>query len=140
MSKIYAVVEDGLVTNMIVWDGVSSYGIGGTQTLIHVPAAGMGDSTPGIGWQYKEGVFTAPNIEKSADEIARENMAAADSEYERASLKITAINERIADEDWDGTTESAVRAELSSWTGYRKLLRAYINAADWTQALPELPE
>lgn len=135
MSKIHAVVVNGLVTNMIVWDGISAYGAGGNQILI--PVSSMGDNTPGIGWHYENGVFTAPVIEKTVDELARDNMANANSEYDRASVKIAAFNDRIADEDWSGTTEAVIREELLAWTGYRKSLRAYISAADWSKRLPE---
>lgn len=131
MSKIYAVVEDGIVTNIVLWDGKEKWADSGRAILT--------DSDTGIGWRYENGVFTAPVIEKATDELARDNMATANSEYDRASVKIAALNDRIADEDWSGTTESAIRAELLAWTTYRKSLRAYISAADWSKQLPESP-
>lgn len=132
MSKIYAVVEDGIVTNIVLWDGKGKWADSGRAILT--------DSDTGIGWQYENGVFTAPAIEKTADEIARENMSTANSEYAGASIKITSFNDRIADEDWSGTTESVIRENLLAWTAYRKALRAYISAADWSKRLPESPE
>lgn len=132
MSKIYAVVVNGVVTNITLWNGTDEWPESGRAILT--------ETDTGIGWRYDNGVFTAPVIEKTADELARDNMATARSEYDGASVKITAFNERIADEDWGDTTESVIRANLSAWTAYRKSLRAYISAADWTQWLPESPE
>lgn len=132
MSKIYAVVENNLVTNIVLWNGEDEWP--------HAAQAILTDSDTGIGWHYANGVFTAPVIEPTAEEIARENMSAATSEYDRASVKIAALNDRIADEDWSGTAESTIRAELLAWTAYRKSLRAYISAADWSKRLPRSPQ
>lgn len=132
MNKLYAVVEDGRVTNIVLWDGETEW----------TPSSGYAvqcDEGAGIGWLYADGKFTAPVIAKSADEIANENLAMAKSEYERASVKITALNEQISDDDWGGSTENIVRGNLALWVAYRKSLRAYINAADGTQKLPVMP-
>lgn len=148
MNSTYAVIRDGVVINMIIID-TSTLGGGADANTGKVSGGGgpgfggqlvPAEDNAGIGWHYVNGVFTAPVIEKTAEEIARENMATANSEYDRASVKIAALNDRIADEDWSGTTESAIRAELLAWTTYRKSLRAYISAADWSKRLPESPE
>ncbi|CAH3761364.1 hypothetical protein I9Y19_000991 [Citrobacter freundii] len=149
MNQTYAVVRAGVVVNMIIIDPSTLGGDRGANT--GEVSGGGGDSDyggqlvqtvdgVGIGWHYADGVFTAPAIEKTADEIARENMATANSEYAAASIKITGLNERIADEDWSGTAESVIREDLLAWTAYRKALRAYISAADWSKRLPESPE
>lgn len=65
-------------------------------------------------------------------------MALASYEYSNATGVITALNERIADDDYPGTTEDTVRSELVKWTNYRKLLRGYINSGDGRKALPTL--
>lgn len=65
-----------------------------------------------------------------------ENIATAQSEYDHATSVINALNEQIQDEDYDGTTEEAVKAELTAWSNYRKELRAYIKAGDGSQMLP----
>ncbi len=54
----YAYVENGVVTNVIVWDGVTPYNPGPTVTLVLLPA----DSPVTMGWLYDAGTntFSAP--------------------------------------------------------------------------------
>ncbi|HFK2694838.1 TPA: hypothetical protein ACG1DO_004688 [Kluyvera ascorbata] len=50
---IYAVVVDGVVVNVVMWDGVSDWR----------PEKGEAvktDGTVGIGWLYLDGEFTPP--------------------------------------------------------------------------------
>lgn len=93
-------------------------------------------SSVGPGWSYDGETFTAPVIVKTPEEVAAENISTAQSEYERASEHITALNEQIEDADYAGTTENEVETELATWTDYRKQLRAYIKAGDGSQELP----
>ena len=57
----YAVVADGKVVNVIVWDGVSSYDPGEGLTLVPLPfeedEGGTRRYTGGIGWDYIDGEF-----------------------------------------------------------------------------------
>ena len=133
MNNIYAVVENGVVINIVVWDGQSEW----------QPVTGEAVSCPaqvGIGWLYDGSNFSQPPTpEQTPEELASANMAKAASEYERASVAIVALNEQIEDADYDGTTEEEVKAELAAWTDYRKQLRAYIKAGDGSKALPEQP-
>ncbi|MGE4775215.1 hypothetical protein [Yersinia enterocolitica] len=78
------------------------------------------------------------DIVKTPEEIAAENMATARTEYDRATANIVALNEQIEDEDYAGTTKDTVKADLSSWTDYRKQLRAYIKAGDGCGPLPSV--
>ncbi|EHM8973251.1 hypothetical protein ACE19A_07015 [Escherichia coli] len=130
MNNIYAVVENGVVINIVVWDGKSEW----------QPVTGEAVSCSaqvGIGWLYDGSNFTQPPTpEQTPEELAAANMAKAASEYERASVVIVALNEQIEDEDYAGTTEEAVKSELAAWTDYRKQLRAYIKAGDGSQTLP----
>lgn len=71
---------------------------------------------------------------------ARENLATANTEYTRASSRIAALDDVIADEDYDGTSEAAVKALRTEWVAYRKALRAYIATADGAAALPAAPD
>ncbi|MGA6688769.1 hypothetical protein, partial [Escherichia coli] len=94
----------------------------------------------GINWTYDGTNFTAPVIEKSVAELAAENMAISNSEYARATTQIDLLNDQIQDADYTDTTENAVKSALTEWTEYRKSLRAYIRAGDWTQLLPTQPD
>lgn len=133
MNNIYAVVENGVVINIVVWDGKSEW----------QPVTGEAVQCPsqvGIGWFYDGSNFSQPPTpEQTPEELASANMAKAASEYERASVAIVALNEQIEDADYDGTTEEEVKAELAAWTDYRKQLRAYIKAGDGNQQLPSAP-
>ncbi|MRS16225.1 hypothetical protein GJV06_15115 [Enterobacteriaceae bacterium RIT691] len=90
---------------------------------------------------YDGKTFTAPpESAKTPEEQAAENLAKAQSEYDHATAVSNELNEQIQDEDYDGTSEAAVREELSAWTNYRKELRAYLKAVDGSQPLPKEPQ
>ena len=55
MEKIYAVIEDGVVTNIVLWDGKSVWE---PEAGIAVPINGP----CGIGWGYEAGVFISPEL------------------------------------------------------------------------------
>lgn len=133
MDNIYAVVDNNSVINTVIWDGESEW-----SPEIGIPI--LTDGTVGIGWSYDGKSFTAPpEPAKTPEEQAAENLAVAQAEYDRATANITSLVEQIQDEDYDGTTEAAVKAELAAWTNYRKELRAYLKAADGSQMLPPSP-
>ncbi|EPC7128935.1 TPA: hypothetical protein RI347_000866 [Escherichia coli] len=139
MSTTYAVIENGMVVNVIIWDGVTSIGFGGDQLTIQIAQSGVGTSAPipGIGWSYENGVFTPPpSPPLTPESMAAKNLALAQAAYNVATAKITALNEQIADADYAGTTEDEVNDELTAWTDYRKQLRAYIKTGDGNLALP----
>ncbi len=142
MSNTYAVIENGTVVNVIVWDGETAIGFGGNQIAIQIAQSGDGTSapTPGIGWSYANGVFIPPpEPEQTAEDLAAQNLALAQAAYNVATAKITALNEQIEDSDYAGTTENAVKVELEAWTRYRIALRAYIRGEDGSQPLPASP-
>lgn len=133
----FAVVKGGVVINIIVVDGDGSdYTKCEGETLVKISEK----TFVTIGSTYSDGEFTAPpEPAPTPEQLTAYRLRQANSEYERATLQITALNEQIEDEDYDGTTEVAVKAELASWTNYRKELRAYLKAADGSQPLPSAP-
>lgn len=57
MEQNYAVIENGVVTNVIVWDGVAELHLPEGQTLQPI-----GDSGAWIGWKYNsKTAFEAPS-------------------------------------------------------------------------------
>lgn len=134
MITRYALVKDNVVENLIAWDGEGDLFPG-------YDAIELSDELiASVGWSYDGKTFTAPpEPAKTPEEQAAENLAIAQSEYDRATIVINELNEQIQDEDYDGTTEEAVKDELAAWTNYRKELRAYIKAADGSQQLPSAP-
>ncbi|HCN7622239.1 TPA: phage tail protein, partial [Escherichia coli] len=57
MNASYAVIENGMVVNVIVWDGEAEFTVPDNQQLINISDI---SEQPGIGWVYSDGVFTAP--------------------------------------------------------------------------------
>jgi hypothetical protein len=51
-AQHYAIIENGVVTNVVVWDGETSYNPDGELVLID----GL-TPEPGIGWDYINGEF-----------------------------------------------------------------------------------
>ncbi|AUK00152.1 TPA: tail fiber assembly protein [Escherichia coli] len=78
MNASYAVIENGMVVNVIVWDGEDEFTVPDDQQLINISDI---SEQPGIGWAYSDGVFTAPlPPERSHDELV------ADAEQKKQSL------------------------------------------------------
>ena len=60
METFYAVIDNGLVVNTIVWDGIQPYDPGKNVTLAPLPYEekdGERRYTGGIGWDYVDGEF-----------------------------------------------------------------------------------
>ena len=78
MKTSYAVIENGMVVNVIVWDGEDEFTVPDNLQLINISDI---SEQPGIGWAYSDGVFTAPlPPERSHDELV------ADAEQKKQSL------------------------------------------------------
>lgn len=78
MNASYAVIENGMVVNVIVWDGEAEFTVPDNHQLINI--SDISDQ-PGIGWVYSGGVFTAPPTpERPHDELV------ADAEQKKQSL------------------------------------------------------
>ncbi|HCL7509188.1 TPA: tail fiber assembly protein [Escherichia coli] len=79
MNASYAVIENGMVVNVIVWDGEDEFTVPDNLQLINI--SDISSEQPGIGWAYSDGVFTAPlPPERSHDELV------ADAEQKKQSL------------------------------------------------------
>ncbi|EFE7249464.1 hypothetical protein [Escherichia coli] len=60
MNKIYALIEDELVTNTIIWNGNDSFKLKDGVTIVEIPIQNSELPTPGIGWGYVNGKFIDP--------------------------------------------------------------------------------
>ncbi|STW99160.1 Uncharacterised protein [Kluyvera ascorbata] len=58
--KNWAIIENGVVINAILWDGQSSWEPSEGQSVVELPMAEDGSPSPGIGWTYSGGMFIAP--------------------------------------------------------------------------------
>lgn len=130
----YALIGNDVVENIVICGSDEiAFKIFLKHTVINIT-----NIVCGIGWAYDGTNFTAPVIERTATELAIENIHIANSEYARATEMITALNEQIADDDYAGTTEYIVKSVLTAWTEYRKSLRGYLKLGDGNQILPVL--
>lgn len=154
-DKNYALIKDGFVVNIAVWNGEGDiFADFTTVEITNTFAAAIGDAyidgvlyaKPRDGYEYTfssdslKWTMTADGTAKKAAADAAVNLETAQSEYDRASEKITALQQQIDDEDYSETdTAETVAAAKATWTTYRKALRAYIAAGDGTAALPKVP-
>lgn len=136
----YALIKDGVVANAVLWNGEGDlFPEYETYEIKEDDQVGPGFTAE----KDKAGnwVFTPPVVEITPEEQAQKNLSTAQSEYNLASAQITALNQRIEDEDYSGEfTEEAVAKSKADWTTYRKALRAYISAADGAASLPKAPD
>lgn len=75
MSDSYAVIENGTVVNVVLWDGEAEWN----------PDAGEAvktDGTVSIGWSYKDGVFSAPPV----PEVSQEELIASAKQEQSSRL------------------------------------------------------
>lgn len=62
----YAVVRDGLVENMVVWDGVTEYSVAGAEIIEATEDARMGGSWDGNVFTFVEPPIPEPTPEQVA--------------------------------------------------------------------------
>ncbi|EFH3036732.1 MULTISPECIES: tail fiber assembly protein [Enterobacteriaceae] len=115
VPESYAVVNsDGLIINIVVWDGVTEWGPPeGTH------AVRCGDNLCGIGGTYKEGVFNVP----PEPEVPKEDLIS-QAEQQKANLiaeasqTISILQDAV---DLDMATDEE-RTQLTTLKKYRVLL------------------
>lgn len=116
MSDIYAVVVDGVVVNMALWDGVSEWG---SEEGVVLPSG----EYVGIGWLYDGTEFIAPPVpEKSHQELV------ASAEEQKQSL-INDANAYINGKQWPGKAaigrlKTDELAQYNLWLDYLDALDA----------------
>lgn len=67
--KKWAVIDNGKVVNIILWDGESNWKPQEHQTVKEIPASDDGNQVAGIGWEYSGGIFIAPPEPEEPEEI-----------------------------------------------------------------------
>lgn len=127
----YSIVQDGIVVNMVVWDGETEWAPPEGSAAIVVPE-GSGVS---IGWAYADGKFTAPPpppvIPPTAGETLASNTATRNVLLAAATLAIAPLQ----DADDLGEATAAESALLKSW----KQFRVAVNRVDLTLTSPDWP-
>ncbi|MFW5401370.1 tail fiber assembly protein [Yersinia sp. 1252 StPb PI] len=111
MNK-YAVVLNGVVINIVVWDGVTEWQPNEGEAIVATDEIG-------IGWYYADGTFTAPpEPEPTHDEVVAMAFAKKSSLMQIASEKISILQDAV-DLEMAKTEEIA---QLKAWKKYRVLL------------------
>ena len=105
----YAVIENGVVVNVIVWDGVAGLGDGDQMIIETVDGCG-------IGWTYAGGEFIPPPV---ADQDPAELIASADAEKQNrlsyATNKIVVWQTKLL---MGRTLTDSESEKLNAWMDY----------------------
>ena len=111
----YAVIENGKVVNVIVWDGVAGLGDGDQMIIETVDGCG-------IGWTYAGGEFIPPPV---ADQEPAELIASADAEKQNrlsyATNKIVVWQTKLL---MGRTLTDSESAKLNAWMDYIDAVQA----------------
>lgn len=124
----YALIKDGIVLNVAVWDGETDVDFGDGITTVELEEY----QPVSPGYIYKDGVFTAPPLteeELAAQESAKKasNAANKDALMSQASQRISVLQDAV---ELEMATEEE-EAALPLWKKYRVLLsRIDANTAD----------
>ncbi|ESA29119.1 hypothetical protein L912_1358 [Escherichia coli SCD1] len=114
MTQIYAVVEDGMVINVVVWDGKSTW----------KPDAGIAILTDGmvsIGWRYDGKAFNPPPLpQKSREELIQ----AAENERRQLLAHADAVMQDWRTELMLGEISDVNKAKLSAWLAYKNEVKS----------------
>jgi len=131
----YALIKDGMVVNVVVWDGEGQmFDSFTTYEVKENEQIGPGYSAK----KDKKGSwsFTPPSVVMTDEEIALANISTAQSEYDVATANINALRQIVEDGDYEDSSEEEVKNLINEWTSYRIALRSYLKVADGSKELP----
>lgn len=116
----YAIIKDGIVINVVVWDGVSEWQPPEETTLENINVL---LPQPGIGWNYDGISFTAPPTpEKTYEELIEE------AEIQKQNL-IGQANAYLGSKQWPGKAvlgrlTDTEKEKYNLWLDYLDALEA----------------
>lgn len=147
MNNTYAVIKNGIVQNVVEWDGTpytpanapDAEGNGGSPAIGWTPPSGstvvlVGDGeVPHIGMGYSNGAYEQPTEPaRSAEQIIASNTATRDALLTNAALAIAPLQDAID----LGVATDADTALLMVWKQYR----VATNRVDLMQANATWPQ
>ncbi|HGF5590171.1 TPA: hypothetical protein ACF3DY_001307 [Klebsiella quasipneumoniae subsp. similipneumoniae] len=107
----YALIKDGVVENIVVWDGTGDIFDG----LVIIQ---LQDDLVGIGWLYADGKFTNPNEPQppTTAELYEREMTKINDQYaiDKAALADAYLNAGLFDGPTDATKKAAIYAQLQT--------------------------
>lgn len=109
----YAIIKNGIVTNVIVWDGEAEIGLADGEETVLIPDGAV----PHIGYGYKDGVFEAPAI--TDEEMTLVNTRFKASLTAEANQRIAVLTDATDPEVMGEDIDPADVALLTKWKAYR---------------------
>lgn len=120
MADVYALVQDGLVINTIVWEGPEASPMDFGEGVSYAEIPDSEGNQPSIGWSYDGLVFAAPPL--TDEQIAAQNqqkiannVATKASLIAQATIAIAPLQDAV---DLDEATD-AETALLKEWKQHR---------------------
>ncbi|MGI4849028.1 MAG: hypothetical protein ACRYGK_12955 [Janthinobacterium lividum] len=98
--KTYALIENGKVANMVIWDGETKWSPGPGRIAVEV----LDGTAANIGDTFADGLFAEPNLTPAPEPTDAEKMAAAMAAVDAA------INKVATDLRYDSAMTFALRA------------------------------
>jgi hypothetical protein len=137
MTGSYALIQDGVVINTIVWDGPEVSPIEFPEGVTYVEFPDDYDVSPSIGWTYDGNVFTPPPVpEPSHEELVAEAQA-------KKQALLSAANTYT--QPWQtqlllGIITDADKASLTVWMKYYQQVQAIDTSNPSAIVWPETPK
>lgn len=132
----YAIIENSVVVNVVVWDGESKWEPADTLTIVNISEV---SPDPSIGWSFDGKSFTAPpEPKKNKEELITE------AEYQKQAY-IDHANDYMNDKQWPsklalGRLSDADKALFNEWLDYLDALEAVDTSSVPDINWPEPPE
>lgn len=130
----YAIIKDGVVSNVVLWDGKAEWSGADTITVVNISDI---SPFPGIGWYFNGTDFTAPpEPEKNKEELITE------AKYQKQAY-IDRANDYINNRQWPGKValgrlKGDELAQYNLWLDYLDALEAVDTSSapdiDWPDA------
>ncbi|MDU5780393.1 MAG: tail fiber assembly protein [Pantoea sp.] len=140
MTKAYALIEKGIVTNTILWAGPDAEPVEFGKGVTYAEIPDEDGNLPSIGWSYDGTAFAAPpltdeEIEEQKSQKIANNIATKASLIAQATIAIAPLQDAV---DLDEATDSEA-ASLKAWKQYRVAVNRIDANTDAAITWPEQP-
>ncbi len=140
MADVYALIQNGIVINTIVWKGPEDSPVDFGEGVSYAEIPDSEGNQPSIGWTYDGSVFASPPLTdeqlaaQKQQKIAN-NVATKASLIAQATVAIAPLQDAV---DLDEATD-AETASLKAWKQYRVALNRVDSNTSDDIAWPSLP-